>query len=175
MRVAHPETGKLLEPGEVGVLEVRGPNVFQGYWRLPEKMVEEFRGDGFFITGDLATLSEDSYVTIVGRSKDLIISGGLNVYPKEVESVLNKFEGIKESAVVGVPHPDWGETVVAVVVSEGEMDETALLSFLKENLAAYKLPRHIAYQDELPRNTMSKVQKQILRNGFEDLFSNPAV
>ena len=171
-RVANPKTGKLLEPDEVGVLEVRGPNVFQGYWRLPEKTAEEFRDDGFFITGDLATLSKDGYVTIVGRSKDLIISGGLNVYPKEVEGVLNKFAGVRESAVVGVPHRDWGETVVAVIVPEGEIDETELISFLKENLAAYKLPRHIAYQDELPRNTMSKVQKQVLRNEFNDLFSN---
>lgn len=174
-RVADPGTGKLLRPNEIGVLEVRGPNVFKGYWRLPEKTKEEFRDDGFFITGDLATLSEDGYVTIVGRSKDLIISGGLNIYPKEVEQVLNTFKGVKESAVIGVPHPEWGETVVAVVVLEtSPFNEPALMKFLKEELASYKLPRHLAFKDELPRNTMSKVQKQMLRDEFKDLFSNPS-
>lgn len=172
LRVADPETGEIIGPGEVGVLEVRGPNVFQGYWRLPAKTDEAFREDGFFITGDLGTLSEDGYVTLVGRAKDLIISGGLNIYPKEVEGVLNRFEGVTESAVVGVPHPDWGETVVAIIVPKsGPPEETLLTNFLKENLAAYKLPRHIAYKDELPRNSMSKVQKQVLRKEFETLFS----
>ena len=171
VRVADPNTGSLLAPNEIGVLEVRGPNVFQGYWRLPDKTEEEFRDDGFFVTGDLVTLSEDGYITIVGRSKDLIISGGFNVYPKEVEGVLNKIEGVKESAVIGVPHPEWGESVVAVVVLEqASIDEAALMAFLKENLAAYKCPRHIAFKDKLPRNAMSKVQKQVLRNEFKDLF-----
>ena len=173
VRVAHPETGERLNANEVGVLEVKGPNVFKGYWQLPEKTAQEFRDDGFFITGDLVTRSQDGYVTIVGRSKDLIISGGFNVYPKEIEQVLDELEGIKESAVIGVPHPEWGEGVVAAIVPEGEsLSEAEMMDILKNNLAAYKLPKRFVYVDELPRNSMAKVQKQVLRNEFKTLFAD---
>ena len=173
IRVANPETAELLPANEVGVLEVTGPNVFQGYWRLSEKTKGEFRNDGYFITGDLGTISTDGYVTIVGRAKDLIISGGFNVYPKEVEKLLNKMEGIAESAVIGVPHPDWGEAVVAVIVADGTaFREDIVIAELKDRLASYKIPKRVFEIDELPRNAMAKVQKQVLREQFEGLFGS---
>ena len=173
-RVATPE-GILLPTGEVGILEVRGPNVFKGYWRNPEKTREEFRGDGFFITGDLARIDEAGYVWIVGRAKDLVISGGYNVYPKEVERVIDAIGGIAESAVIGLAHPDFGEAVTAVVVpaAGGEaVDEAAVIARVKEALANYKVPKRVFFVDALPRNAMGKVQKQALRERFADTYAD---
>ncbi len=161
--------GGLLGPDEVGVLEVRGPNVFKGYWNMPEKTAEELRADGFFITGDLATIGADGYVTIVGRAKDLIISGGLNIYPKEVESAIDDLPGVIESAVIGVPHPDFGEAVVAVLTAEGDPGDVA--GALRERLAAFKLPKHVELVESLPRNAMGKVQKALLRERLAGLFA----
>jgi malonyl-CoA/methylmalonyl-CoA synthetase len=171
VRVAD-EHGRVLQAGETGVLEVRGPNVFQGYWRLPEKTREEFREDGFFITGDVARIAEDGYVTIVGRAKDLIISGGLNVYPKEIESVIDALEGVAESAVIGVPHPDFGEGVLAVVKRTGHasVEAEAIIAATRRQLAAFKCPKQVAFVDELPRNAMGKVQKNLLRDAYRDVF-----
>ena len=172
LRVVGAE-GRPLPAGAVGDLEVRGPNVFQGYWRMPEKTAEEFRPDGFFRTGDQATVDEDGYFAIVGRSKDMVISGGLNVYPKEVELVLDSLEGVRESAVIGVPHPDLGEAVVAAVVPEAgaAIDEAALIAAAKLRLASFKTPKRIAVVDELPRNAMAKVQKSVLRDRFGGWFA----
>ena len=159
--------GRELPAGEVGVLEVRGPNVFAGYWRLPEKTAEEMRADGFFVTGDMARIEADGYVTIVGRARDLIITGGLNVYPKEIEQAIDALPGVVESAVVGVPHPDFGEAVVAVVTgAPGDV-----VAALRGQLAGFKLPKHVAVVDELPRNAMGKVQKNLLREQFAGLFA----
>ncbi|MCB1549900.1 MAG: AMP-binding protein, partial [Hyphomicrobiaceae bacterium] len=167
LRVCDGE-GRALPPGEVGVLEVRGPNVFPGYWNLPEKTAAEFRADGYFITGDLATIAADGYVSIVGRAKDLIISGGLNVYPKEVETALDALPGIVESAVIGVPHPDLGEAVVAVVTGTGEPGDLA--GALRDRLAGFKIPKRVLRVEALPRNAMGKVQKNLLRERFAGLF-----
>ena len=159
--------------GEAGQLQVRGANVFKGYWRLPEKTAEEFTPDGYFRTGDIARIDEDGYVAIVGRAKDLIITGGYNVYPKEVEGYIDDLPGVVESAVIGVPHPDFGEAVVAVVVAApgGEApQETALIQTLKGKLAAYKVPKRVFVVDGLPRNTMGKVQKNLLRDRYAGTF-----
>ncbi len=164
------EDGSLLPYGEVGLLEVKGDHVFKGYWKLPEKTAAEFKGD-WFITGDMATLSDDGYVSIVGRGKDLIISGGLNIYPKEIEDVLNDQAGVIESAVVGVPHPDFGEGIVAILVGDSELDTDALQAACREKLAGFKLPRRWIQLDALPRNTMGKVQKNLLRDDYRDSFS----
>jgi malonyl-CoA/methylmalonyl-CoA synthetase len=174
VRVAD-EAGRVLGPGEIGVLEVRGPNVFKGYWRMPERTAEEFREDGFFVTGDLARISDDGYVAIVGRAKDLIISGGLNVYPKEVESVIDDLPGVVESAVIGVPHPDFGEAVAAVVVAgpEATLNETAVIAAVRARLATFKVPKRVWFEDGLPRNAMGKVQKNALRARHEDAFAAP--
>jgi malonyl-CoA/methylmalonyl-CoA synthetase len=168
--------GKPLAPGEVGTIEVRGPNVFKGYWGMPEKTASEFRSDGYFITGDLSTIDNEGYITIVGRDKDMIISGGLNVYPKEIEDVLNEMPGIVESAVVGVPHPDFGEVSVAVLVTakDAAHDETAIINTLTKSLAKFKVPKRVFYAEELPRNTMGKVQKNVLRDRHRELFSAKA-
>jgi malonyl-CoA/methylmalonyl-CoA synthetase len=165
-------TGRELSHGETGIIEVRGPNVFQGYWNMPEKTAEELRPDGFFITGDIGVQGDDGYVTVVGRAKDLIISGGFNVYPKEIELALDALPGVLESAVIGVPHPDFGEVVVAVVVPEpGAAPYPAdLAAALGAGLARFKQPKHIALRDVLPRNTMGKVQKNLLRDEFRSLF-----
>jgi malonyl-CoA/methylmalonyl-CoA synthetase len=162
----------VLPPGEIGGIEVRGPNVFKGYWRMPEKTKAEFRPDGFFITGDLGVIAADGYVTIVGRDKDLIISGGYNVYPKEVEDVLNDLPGVAESAVIGVPHPDFGEAVVAVVVPEAGAApaEDLLIAAAGQRLAAFKRPKRVVVEEALPRNTMGKVQKAALRERWKGLF-----
>jgi malonyl-CoA/methylmalonyl-CoA synthetase len=172
VRVCDP-SGRELPRGEVGVIEVRGPNVFKGYWQMPEKTREELRDDGFFITGDLGVMGADGYVTIVGRAKDLVISGGFNVYPKEVEEVIDSLPGILESAVIGVPHPDFGEAVVAVVVSRaGAMVQPAAIrTALAGQLAKFKQPKHIEVRAELPRNTMGKVQKNVLRDELKRLFA----
>jgi malonyl-CoA/methylmalonyl-CoA synthetase len=171
-RITNPETGNVLGPDEIGMIEVRGPNVFKGYWRMPEKTKSEFRGDGFFITGDLGKIDKQGYVHIVGRGKDLVISGGYNVYPKEVEAEIDALDGVAESAVIGVPHPDFGEGVVAVVVKSksGALDEAAILEPLKQRLANYKLPKRVLFAEDLPRNTMGKVQKNILRDAYRNLF-----
>ena len=176
LRIAD-EAGNALPQGEVGTLEVRGPNVFLGYWRNPEKTAEEFRQDGFFITGDLATIDSRGYVQIVGRAKDLIISGGFNVYPKEVELCIDEIEGVEESAVIGLPHPDFGEAVVAVVKRDGagpEVTAEAIQETAKTELANFKVPKRVFFVDELPRNTMGKVQKNALRDRFKDSFSSAA-
>ncbi|MER0236883.1 malonyl-CoA synthase [Fulvimarina sp. MAC8] len=164
------EDGKELPQGEIGSIEVRGLNVFKGYWQMPEKTKSEFRDDGFFITGDLGQIDKDGYVSIVGRDKDLVISGGYNVYPKEVELAIDELDGVVESAVIGVPHPDFGEGVVGVVVAEKPLEEAEVIAPLKEKLAKYKQPKRIIFVDEIPRNTMGKVQKNILRDTYSDLF-----
>ena len=164
------EQGRELPAGEVGSLQVKGPNVFSGYWRLPEKTAEEFTDDGYFITGDMGTVSEDGYFAIVGRAKDLVITGGYNVYPKEVEGFIDALDGVRESAVIGLPHPDFGEQVAAVVVPEqsgDKLDESKLIGQLKGELAGYKVPKAVFFVDELPRNTMGKVQKNVLREQYE--------
>jgi len=165
----------------IGMIEVKGPNVFSGYWNMPEKTAEEFRGDGFFITGDLGFTDEDGYVTIVGRNKDLIITGGFNVYPKEVEAIIDEKPGIKESAVIGLSHKDFGEAVTAVLVLDQSMagsasddNASSLVDNLKQELASslakFKQPKQYLVLDELPRNTMGKVQKNVLRDKFEKLY-----
>ena len=170
--VTDPETGAPLPQGEIGMIEVRGPNVFQGYWRMPEKTAAELRPNGFFITGDLGRFDERGYLQIVGRGKDLIITGGFNVYPKEVESEIDALPGVTESAVIGLPHPDFGEGVTAVVVPSGtpSLTEAAVLAPLESRLAKFKLPKRVVFLDELPRNTMGKVQKNLLRDRFADLY-----
>jgi malonyl-CoA/methylmalonyl-CoA synthetase len=173
VRIATQE-GNAVAAGEVGVLEVKGPNVFKGYWRNPEKTREDFRGDGYFISGDLATKAADGRVTIVGRAKDLIISGGFNVYPKEIEEELNALPGVNESAVVGIPHPDFGEGVVAILTplpGQTPLTESEILATLGERLAKFKIPKRIFVADDLPRNAMGKVQKAELRNRYGTTFS----
>lgn len=173
VRIVNPETGeRLLGPEEIGMIEVRGPNVCKGYWRMPDKTKAEFRDDGFFVTGDLGKIDARGYVHIVGRGKDLIISGGFNVYPKEVESEIDALQGAVESAVIGIPHPDFGEGVMAVVVRSDPSDltEKAVIEALKDRLANYKLPKRVFFVDTLPRNAMGKVQKNLLRDAYRDLF-----
>ncbi len=154
---------------EVGSIQVKGDNVFQGYWQMPEKTAEEFTDDGYFITGDQGKVSEDGYISIVGRAKDMIITGGYNVYPKEVEQVLDDLAGIKETAVIGVPDTDFGEAVVAVIVGDGseELKADSIIQQTKQQLASYKVPKTIHFVEELPRNTMGKVQKQLLREEYK--------
>lgn len=160
------EDGKVLGPGAPGVIEIKGPNVFAGYWRMPEKTKEEFTADGWFRTGDVGQWSEDGYLSIVGRANDLVISGGYNVYPKEIELVIDALPGVVESAVVGVPHTDYGEAVTAVVVKENgaALDEAAIVAHLKAQIANFKVPKRVVFVDDLPRNAMGKVQKNILRD-----------
>ncbi|MFN3615779.1 MAG: malonate--CoA ligase [Rubrimonas sp.] len=172
VRVADPETGAELPRGEIGGVEVKGPNVFKGYWRMPEKTAEEFRKDGWFITGDLGMIDADGYLVIVGRSKDMVITGGYNVYPKEIEALIDDLPGVKESAVIGVPHPDFGEGVVAVVAVEpgATVAEAAVMAALEGRLARYKQPKRVILTADLPRNTMGKVQKAALRAEHAALF-----
>jgi malonyl-CoA/methylmalonyl-CoA synthetase len=155
------------------MIEVKGPNVFKGYWRMPEKTKSEFRDDGFFITGDLGKIDDKGYVHIVGRGKDLVISGGFNVYPKEIESEIDAMPGVVESAVIGVPHADFGEGVTALVVKHpaSKVDEATVLKGLEGRLAKFKMPKRVFVVDELPRNTMGKVQKNILRDMYKDIYS----
>ena len=173
VRVADPETGALLAQGEIGVLEVRGPNVFGGYWRMPEKTASEFR-DGWFITGDLGLIDARGYVSIVGRGKDLVITGGFNVYPKEVETEIDSIPGVIESAVIGVAHPDFGEGVTAVVVKKADaaLTETDITARLEARLAKFKQPKRVFFVDDLPRNTMGKVQKNVLRDTYKDIYKS---
>jgi malonyl-CoA/methylmalonyl-CoA synthetase len=172
-RVTDPETGKELPRDEIGMIEVKGPNVFKGYWRMPEKTKSEFRDDGFFITGDLGKIDSKGYVHILGRGKDLVISGGFNVYPKEIESEIDAMPGVIESAVIGVPHADFGEGVTAVVVTNkgADISEASVLKALDGRLAKFKMPKRVFVVDELPRNTMGKVQKNILRETYKDVYS----
>jgi malonyl-CoA/methylmalonyl-CoA synthetase len=172
LRIADPDSGTVLAQGEVGVIEVRGPNVFQGYWQMPEKTASEFRADGFFITGDMGLVDERGYVAIVGRSKDLIITGGFNVYPAEVEAVIDEIGGVAESAVIGVPHADFGEGVVAVVAPHKgvSLDPEAVIAPLADKLAKFKQPKRVYVLPELPRNTMGKIQKNVLRDMYKDTF-----
>jgi malonyl-CoA/methylmalonyl-CoA synthetase len=173
IRVRNSETGETaVEPDVIGTLQVKGPNVFAGYWRDEQKTRGEFTADGWFKTGDVGRIDRNGYVHIVGRAKDLVISGGYNVYPKEVESELDAVEGVLESAVFGVPHPDFGEGVTAVVVVRpgAVLSEQSIVEFVKPRLARYKLPKRILLVDELPRNTMGKVQKNILRNTFAGIY-----
>jgi malonyl-CoA/methylmalonyl-CoA synthetase len=167
------DDGQALPAGEIGGIQVKGPNVFKGYWRMPEKTKEEFTEDGWFKTGDVGKIDERGYVTIVGRSKDLIISGGYNVYPAEVEGYINEMPGVAESAVVGVPHPDFGEVGVAVVTPKAgsRIDGESIILQLKAQLANFKIPKRCFVVDELPRNTMGKVQKNLLRQQHQNLFS----
>ncbi|MEM8839535.1 MAG: malonyl-CoA synthase [Pseudomonadota bacterium] len=173
LRIVDPYTGATVGQGDIGMIEVRGPNVFKGYWQMPQKTKEEFRDDGFFITGDLGKIDGDGYVHIVGRGKDLIISGGFNIYPKEIELLIDDMPGVLESAVIGVPHPDFGEGVVGVVVPEkgAEVSEDALLTDMRERVARFKQPKRYMIVDELPRNTMGKVQKNVLRETYAATFS----
>jgi malonyl-CoA/methylmalonyl-CoA synthetase len=166
------EAGQDLPVGEIGGIEVRGPNVFKGYWRMPEKTREEFTADGWFKTGDVGLIDPQGYVTIVGRSKDLIISGGYNVYPAEIEGYINEMPGVAESALVGVPHPDFGEVGVAVVTAKpgAALQAEQIIATLKARLANFKIPKHCVVVGELPRNTMGKVQKNLLRDQYKTLF-----
>jgi malonyl-CoA/methylmalonyl-CoA synthetase len=171
LRVVAPESGEVLGTGEIGMIELRGPNIFKGYWRMPEKTAAEFH-DGWFVTGDLGLVGPDGYVQIVGRGKDLVISGGYNVYPKEVETEIDALPGVIESAVIGIPHPDFGEGVTAVVIArpDAALDEQAVLEALEGRLARYKLPKRVIFLDDLPRNTMGKVQKNLLREQYKGLY-----
>lgn len=164
------DDGNELPRREVGNVELRGPNVFKGYWQQPERTAAEFRDDGFFVTGDLGTMDAEGRLTIVGRTKDLVISGGYNVYPKEVEALLDEMPEVAESAVIGVPHPDFGEAVVAVVVAEDAVDPARVDQFLGGRLARYKHPKRVIRVDELPRNAMGKVQKNVLRETYANLL-----
>ena len=167
------EAGQPVAVGEIGNIQVRGPNVFKGYWRMPEKTAEEFTADGWFRTGDVGKLDERGYVSIVGRSKDLIISGGYNVYPAEIEGFINELPGVAESALVGVPHPDFGEVGVVVVVPRpgASLEPQAVVDALKGQLANFKIPKRCFVVQELPRNTMGKVQKNLLRDQHKQLFA----
>jgi malonyl-CoA/methylmalonyl-CoA synthetase len=173
VRVTDPETGKEIARDTIGMIEVKGPNVFKGYWRMPEKTKAEFRDDGFFITGDLGKIDADDYVHILGRGKDLVISGGFNVYPKEIESEIDAMPGVIESAVIGVPHADFGEGVTAVVVctKDAKIDEASVLKALDGRLAKFKMPKRVFVVDELPRNAMGKVQKNILRDTYSKIYA----
>ena len=168
VRVVDAATRAVLQAGETGIVEVRGPNVFTGYWRMPQKTAEELKPDGFFVTGDLGRFDADGYLHIVGRGKDLVITGGYNVYPKEVEEAIDELPGVLESAVIGVPHPDLGEVPLAVVVPEAGalLEAEALAAAIKDRLARFKQPRAWEIVEALPRNTMGKVQKAALRARF---------
>ena len=176
LRIADPKSGRVLAPGEIGVIEVRGPNVFRGYWRMPEKTAAEFRPDGFFVTGDMGRIDSDGYVAIVGRDKDLIITGGFNVYPAEVEAEIDALPGVRESAVIGVPHPDFGEGVTAVIAPDHQQTVTdpGIRQALAERLAKFKVPKRVVFVDQLPRNTMGKIQKTALRETYRDLYDDGA-
>jgi malonyl-CoA/methylmalonyl-CoA synthetase len=167
------DAGEDLAQAEIGGIEVKGPNVFKGYWRMPEKTKEEFTHDGWFKTGDVGLVDARGYVCIVGRSKDLIISGGYNVYPAEIEGYINDFPGVAESALIGVPHPDFGEVGVAVLIAKTgvQLNAEAVLAALKAQLANFKIPKKCFVLPELPRNTMGKVQKNLLREQYKNLFS----
>ena len=168
-----PKPAKEIARDTIGMIEVKGPNVFKGYWRMPEKTKAEFRDDGFFITGDLGKIDDKGYVHILGRGKDLVISGGFNVYPKEIESEIDAMPGVIESAVIGVPHADFGEGVTAVVVCTkgADISEASVLKALDGRLAKFKMPKRVFVVDELPRNAMGKVQKNILRDTYAKIYA----
>ncbi len=172
IRITNPESGNILPQDEIGMIEIKGPNVFKGYWQMPEKTASEFRKDGFFISGDLGKIDRRGYVHIVGRGKDLVITGGYNVYPKEIESEIDAIDGVVESAVIGLPHPDFGEGVAAVIVKRktSELCEADVTSALKDKLAKFKQPKRVFFVDDLPRNTMGKVQKNVLRETYKGSF-----
>jgi malonyl-CoA/methylmalonyl-CoA synthetase len=174
LRIVDSDSGVALPDGQIGMIEVKGPNVFKGYWRMPEKTASAFRDDGYFVTGDLGKIDPLGYVHIVGRGKDLIISGGLNVYPKEVELEIDSIPGVVESAVIGVPHPDFGEGVTAVVVAErsAKLDEGDIIDRLEARLAKFKLPKRVFFVPNLPRNSMGKVQKNILREQHKSIYAH---
>jgi malonyl-CoA/methylmalonyl-CoA synthetase len=169
----HDEHGQPVPAGQIGGIQVQGPNVFGGYWRMPEKTREEFTADGWFKTGDVGSVGADGYVSIVGRSKDLIISGGYNVYPAEIEACINALPGVAESALVGVPHADFGEAGVAVVVPRPDalLHGETIIRALKASIANFKVPKAVFIVPELPRNTMGKVQKNLLREQHAALFA----
>src|SRR6202048_2434238 len=173
LRVTDPETGKELARNDIGMIEVKGPNVFKGYWRMPEKTKAEFRDDGFFITGDLGKIDANGYVHLLGRGKDLVISGGFNVYPKEIENEIDAMPGVVETAVIGVPHADFGEGVTAVVVCDkaADLSEANVIGALDGRLAKFKMPKRVIFVEELPRNAMGKVQKNILRETYADIYA----
>jgi malonyl-CoA/methylmalonyl-CoA synthetase len=172
VRIAD-KAGKELANGEIGIIELRGENIFKGYWQMPNKTKESFRDDGFFITGDMAYIDDNNYIVIVGRDKDLIITGGLNVYPKEVEELIDEIDGVVESAVIAVPHKDFGEAVVSVVVRSNEsLSEDDIKNNLTEKIAKFKQPKEVIFENELPRNSMGKVQKVELREKFKNIFLN---
>ena len=172
VRIASADTGKILQQGEIGIIEVKGPNVFKGYWQMPDKTAAEFRVDGYFITGDMGQIDARGYVSIVGREKDLIISGGLNVYPAEIEAALDAIGGVTESAVIGLPHPDFGEAVTAVVaLAEGaSLDEQSVRDIMAKGLATFKVPKRVIFLSALPRNTMGKIQKKAMRESYKALY-----
>ncbi len=174
IKVTDAETNTSLPNNEIGSIEVRGPNVFQGYWKMPEKTADELRRDGFFITGDLGMIDDLGYLTIIGRSKDLIITGGYNVYPKEIENIIDDLEGVVESAVIGIPHPDFGEAVVAIVVRQtnSSLNTNDIKSAIYTRLAKYKHPKKIHFVVDLPRNAMGKVQKNSLREIYKHSFAS---
>jgi malonyl-CoA/methylmalonyl-CoA synthetase len=174
LKVTDPETGALVPDGEIGMIEVRGPNVFKGYWQMPEKTAAELRPNGWFITGDLGLVDDQGYVHIVGRSKDLVISGGYNIYPKEIELILDDQPGVLETAVIGVPHADLGEALVGVIVASkaSQPDIARITETLAAQLARFKCPRKLIIVDALPRNTMGKVQKNVLRDTYAGLFAH---
>lgn len=166
------DTGRACVTGDIGGLQVKGENVLPGYWQMPDKNKEEFTSDGYFKTGDVGKIDIDGYVTIVGRTKDLVISGGYNVYPKEIEMLLDDIDGVAESAVIGLSHPDFGEAVAAVLVKKPgvSLTESDVMAAIKGKLAAFKMPKRVFVVDELPRNTMGKVQKNTLREQYADTF-----
>jgi malonyl-CoA/methylmalonyl-CoA synthetase len=173
VRIADAIGGAALPADQIGIIEVQGPNVFAGYWRQPDKTRADFSDDGYFITGDLGKVDARGYVYIVGRSKDLVISGGYNIYPREIEAEIDALPGVSESAVFGVPHPDFGEGVTAVIVHAAGAQmptEAGVLLALRQRLAPYKLPKRVFFVDDLPRNSMGKVQKKLLRERYADLY-----
>jgi malonyl-CoA/methylmalonyl-CoA synthetase len=174
IRITDTSSGIELADGEIGMLEVKGPNLFKGYWQMEEKTAENFRRDGYFITGDLAMIDEKNYIVIVGRGRDLIISGGYNVYPKEVELEIDALPGVVESAVIGLPHSDFGEAVTAVVVAKQgyTINDRDIVAEIGQRLANYKQPRRIFFVTELPRNSMGKVQKNLLRDEYKHTYTN---
>lgn len=171
LKISDAKTTSSLPVGEIGQIEVRGPNVFKGYWKMPEKTAEEFREDGFFITGDLGRFDQDGYLHIVGRDKDMIISGGFNIYPKEIEQAIDLQPGVLESAVIGLPDKDLGEAAIGILVAEAEvkLNLDQISKALGKSLARYKQPRKLLVVSELPRNTMGKVQKNRLREEHKDV------
>lgn len=173
IRIGTRQSSEEMETGQTGILEVSGPNVFKGYWGMPEKTAQAFTNSGYFVTGDIVAMDEDGYISIIGRDKDLIISGGYNIYPKEIELLIDDVEGVMESAVIGVPHPDFGEAVIAIVVGEelDPLDDKKIMSCIGPNLAKFKHPKHIEFLDELPRNAMGKIQKVDLRTRYKALFA----